>query len=101
MAKKLILDPILACLAHICAPQHFFAGLVRHCSYYYLEQFKGKIMNQTLENDKKPNFGLHFGPNLVLIFFLFFFLILLLLDVIHCWKLLLYALSRKTNEPNL
>ena len=73
MAKKLILDPILACLAHICAPQHFFAGLVRHCSYYYLEQFKGKIMNQTLENDKKPNFGLHFGPNLVLIFFLFFF----------------------------
>ena len=30
-------------------------------------------MNQTLENDKKPNFGLHFGPNLVLIFFFFFF----------------------------
>ena len=29
-------------------------------------------MNQTLENGKKPNFGLHFGPNLVPIFFFFF-----------------------------
>ena len=30
-----------------------------------------------------------------------FFLILLLLDVMHYGKLPLYAISRKTNEPNL
>ena len=25
-------------------------------------QFKGKLMNQTLENGRKPNFGPNFGP---------------------------------------
>ena len=36
----------------------------------------------------------HFAPNLVLKNFL------LLLDVIHCCKLSLYAISRKTNNPH-
>ena len=43
-------------------------------------------MNQTLENGKKnPNFGPDFGS----------------LIVIHCFKLSLHVISRKTNEPNL
>ena len=58
-------------------------------------------MNQTSEYGKKPSFRPDFGPftpNLVLKFFL---LILPLLDVRNCCKLSLYAISRKTNEPNL
>ena len=39
-----------------------------------------------------------FGPNLVPKIFL---RVLLLLDVINCCKLSLYAISRKTNDPNL
>ena len=39
-----------------------------------------------------------FGPDLVLNFFLW---VLCLLDVRHCCKLSLYAISRTTNEPNL
>ena len=41
-----------------------------------------------------------FGPNLVPSFF-FFLQVLPQLDVIHCCKLSLYAISRKTKEPNL
>ena len=59
-------------------------------------------MNQTWENDKKNNFGPDFGSfgpklrpqNL-------FSCLLLLLDVRHCSKLSLYALSRKTYDPSL
>ena len=29
---------------------------------YHCMQFQGKLMNQTWENDKKPNFGADFGP---------------------------------------
>ena len=29
---------------------------------YYPRQLKGKLMNQSLENSKKPNIGPDFGP---------------------------------------
>ena len=51
---------------------------------------------------KKPNFGPDFGS-----FWpkfgtqIFFSGVLPPLDVIHCYKLSLYAISRKTNEPHL
>ena len=51
---------------------------------------------------KKPNFGpdfgsfwSKFGPQI------FFSGVLPPLDVIHCYKLTFYAISRKTNEQNL
>ena len=65
-------------------------------------QFKGKLMNQAWENGKNPNFGPDFGP-----FWpkfgpkIFFPWLLSLLDVIHCCKLSLYAIWKKTNEQNL
>ena len=59
-------------------------------------------MNQTLENCKKSNFGPDFGlfwpkfgPKN------FFSWVLPLLDVRHCCKLSLYAISKKSNKPNL
>ena len=65
-------------------------------------QFEGKLMHQTWDNGKKPNFGPDFGrfkpdldPKKV------FSWILPLLLVRHCCKLSLYAIWRKTNEPNL
>ena len=69
---------------------------------YHCIQFQGKLINQTCENGKKPSFGHDFGPfgpkfdpqkN-----FLWF---LPLLDIIYCYKLSLYVMSRKTNEQNL
>ena len=60
-------------------------------------QFQGKLMNQTLENGQKPSFG----PILAQIWYQKYFLwVLPLLDVIPCCKLY-YAVSEKTNEPNL
>ena len=54
-------------------------------------------MNQTWENRKKtnsgPNFGLNLGPK-------DFLWVLPLLGVRHCCKLSLYAISRKSNDPN-
>ena len=59
-------------------------------------------MNHTWKNGKKTNFKPDFGP------FLpqfgppkIFLWVLTLLDVTHCCKLLLYAISGKTNESNL
>ena len=64
-------------------------------------QFKGKLLNQTLENNKKPNFGpdfgqfgLNFSPPLI------FLWVLALLEVRHCCKLSLYSISRNTDDPN-
>ena len=63
-------------------------------------QFQEKLVNQTGEISKKPSFrpdfgpfGPNLGPN-------FFSLVLPLIDVRHCNKLSLYAISKKTNEPN-
>ena len=58
-------------------------------------------MNQTWENGKNPNFGPNFGTFVPNLGFNFFLWILPLLDVTTCCKLLLYAISRETNEPNL
>ena len=59
-------------------------------------------MNQTWEIGKKRNFGLDFGRFAQIWFHkLFFSWVLPLLHVIHCCKLSLYVISRKTNEPNL
>ena len=63
-------------------------------------QVRGKLKSQTWENGLKPNFRPDFGsfgPNLGLHFFSY---VLRLLDVRHCYKLSLYRISRKTNEPN-
>ena len=65
-------------------------------------QLLGKLMNQTWKITKKPNLGPNFGsfdhksglPKL-------FFAILPLTDVMHCCKQSFYAISRKTNVPNL
>ena len=101
-------------------------------------QFPGKLMNQTSENYKKPNFWSVFGPfptnlpppppppsrrtnesNLIkwqktklrarfwpVLTWKFgpkksFSWVLPILNVIYCCKLLLHAISRKTNKPNL
>ena len=64
--------------------------------------FKGKLINQTWENDKKPTFGPDFGAFLLRFGLQKLFLwVLHLLDVAHCCKLSLYVISRKTNESNL
>ena len=59
-------------------------------------------MKQTWQNGKSLILGLiltHFGPNLVTKVFSLW--ALPLLDVIYCCSLTLYAISRKTNEPDL
>ena len=62
---------------------------------YDCMKFQGKLMNQTWENDKKPNSGINFrsfdlnlGPQI------FFLWVLPLLKVRDCCKLSLYAISR-------
>ena len=50
---------------------------------------------------KKTTFPPDFAPSAILGPQNFFSWILLLLDGRHCCKLALYAISRKTNEPNL
>ena len=59
MAKTLISDPTLG-------PQNFFHGFyfyqqLDNVPSYHPMQFLGKLMNQTSENGKKPNFGPDFG----------------------------------------
>ena len=61
-------------------------------------------MNQTLENSKKPNFGPdfgYFGSNASPKKFFLSFTSTRCYHVTHCCMLSLYAISRKTNEPNL
>ena len=69
MAKTLISDPIWD------LKKFFFVVLslvvVRQFPSYYLMQFPGKLMNQTLKNDKKLNFG-PFLAHLTQIFFVGF-----------------------------
>ena len=66
MAKTLISDPILPP-----PPPNFFREFYLYylgiVPSYHLTQFKGKLMNQTGENGKNPNFRPDFdlsGPNL-------------------------------------
>ena len=63
-------------------------------------QFQGKLMNQTWENDKKPNFGPDFGsfgPDLLAPPQFFWWI----LPLLHCWKLSVFVILRKAIEPNL
>ena len=85
-------------------PKKFFRGFyLYYISYivasYHCMLFQGKRMNQIWENGKRPSFRPNFDPNLVPKNF--FSMILPLLDVRNCRKLSVYAISRKTNEPNL
>ena len=66
MAKNLILDPILACLAQIWAPKflngfevYYMLGII---ASFHCMQRQGKLMNQTWENDEIPSFKPNFGP---------------------------------------
>ena len=69
---------------------------------YHSMLFQQKLMSQTWENGKKPSFGPDLGLFWPKIGSQNFFLwVLPLLDIIHCCKLSFYAISRKTNEPNL
>ena len=66
---------------------------------YHCMQFQGKLISPTGEKDKKLNFGPDLGPfwpkyRLQKLFSW----VLPLLDVIHCCKLSLYAMKRKTNK---
>ena len=68
MAKKLILGLILVCLPQILASKIFFGKFYLDESLnvvlgYYPMQFKRKLLNQTLKNSKKTNFGPNFGPS--------------------------------------
>ena len=62
---------------------------------YNLVQYQGNIIMQPWENSKNPNFW----PNLESL--KFFSWALALLVVRQYPKLTSYAISRKTNEPNL
>ena len=68
---------------------------------YHCMQFQGKLMNQIWENNKRT---LVSGPILAPLAQIrapkIFSSTLSLLYVRHCSKLSLYAISRKTNEPN-
>ena len=65
---------------------------------YHRNQFQRKLIIQTQENGKKPQFE----PDLGQIWAqnIFFLRILPLMDVKHCSKLSWYAISRKTYDPN-
>ena len=66
MPKNLISEQILAHLVQIWVPNFFpefyLYQLLDSVLSYYPMQFKGKLKNQTWQNDKKTNFGSHFGP---------------------------------------
>ena len=104
MAKNLVSKPILVLLTQIWT-QHFFYGfslyyIIDTVASYHCMQFQGILMNQIWENGKKPTFRTDFGsfsPNLGQEIFLW---ILPPPHIRHCFKLSLYAISRKTNEPN-
>ena len=57
------MDPDLGPLGPNSGRHDFFIKLVvRHCSKLSSMQFKGKLINQTWENGKKPNFESDFAP---------------------------------------
>ena len=68
---------------------------------YHCMQFHGKLMSQTWENGKKK---VILGATLVCLTQIWtpknFSWVLPLLDVRHCCNISLYAISRKTNDPN-
>ena len=105
MVKKLILDPILACLAQILTPRIFWQVLplqvVSNCSKLSTYAIQMKTKESNLKKWQKTELGLDFGSfgqNLGLKIFLCGFY---LYQILHSCKLLLYVISRKTNLLNL
>ena len=107
MAKKPSFRPDFVYFGPNLGSHFFFRGFYLYSMLdivpkYHCIQFQGKLINQTCENGKKPSFGHDFGPFGPKFdpqkFFLWF---LPLLDIIYCYKLSLYVMSRKTNEQNL
>ena len=106
--KKLILGLILACFGQNLVPKSFFPGfnfylMLYIFASYHCIHFQGKPVKQIWENGQKPSFRTNFDPNFPCPppNFFFFFGVLPLQNVMHCCKLSLYAISRKTNEANL
>ena len=73
-----------------------------HVVSYRCMKFQGKLIKQTWENGKKKPVS---GPTLALLAQIWaqknFLWILPVLDVRHCCKLSLHAISSKNNKPNL
>ena len=98
--KKPISGPILAPLAQMWVPKCFFKDFtftsVRpYCKLsLHARTFKENYCTKLEKMEENLVSGPNLGPN-------FFSLVLPLLEVRHCCKLSLYALSRKTIEPNL
>ena len=91
-------------LAQIWSPNFFSWVLslldVTHCCKWSLYVISRKTNEPDLRKCQKktsfrPNFGPKFGSQKL------FLKVFPLLDVRNCCKLWLYAISRKTNEPNL
>ena len=106
MAKYLIWDPILAHFGPNLFPKIFLWVLpllhVRNCCKLSLYVISRKTNEPNLKKWKKKKFWAWFWPAFAQIWSPKIFLwVLPLLDVIHCYKLSLYAISRKTNEPHL
>ena len=106
MANNLVSGLILTPLAQICIPKFFPWILpllcVWHCCKLSLHAISRKINEPAWENGKRPSFRTDFGPfdpnlgpkN-------FFSWILSRLNVRHCCRLSLYAISRKTTWTKL
>ena len=67
MANNLVSTTILAPLAQSWTPKNYFYSfyfcyMLDINASYHCMQFQGKLMNQTWENDKKPNSGPDYGP---------------------------------------
>ena len=105
--KKLILELILTCLPQLLTSNRFFVGFTSTRCYMLLQaiilcNFKEntwtKLEEMTKKSSFRPNFGPFwpkFGPPK------FFRWVLPPVDLIHCCKLPLYAIARKTTQPNL
>ena len=92
MAKKLILGLILAHVGPNFVSKNFFR-------FYFYSMLNIVEMNQTWKNGKKTDFQPDFGPTGPNLGPNNFSWILPQLDARH-YKLSLYSISRKTNEPN-
>ena len=106
-SKNLVLGQLLVHFAKIRDQKKFIrrfyiCQMLDIIACYQCMQFQGKLMKQTWENSKKPSFATEFGPFCPKFGpWKIFLKVLPLLDVIHFYKLSLYATSRKTNKPNL
>ena len=105
--KKLVLGLLLVLLTQIWCPKFFSQTFplldVRHCCKLSLYPISRKTNEPNMRKRKKKNqFQGSFQPVLAQIWSSKNFLCVLpLLDVMHCCKLSMYAISRKTNAKKL